>query len=233
MLPIAIPAPIFRTVGGAIDHDLNAHYARRLGSTWVRHAVVAGPMGLGEACTPEQRAELVELWMRHVEPARLLVACWTPAEIRTVTDSGIRALAMLAIDTDDELLAALGGLPPLAVAYTNPRYGGSLITPELLAANADRPDMPAALKFSKVTISELANIRQVVGPGVTIIHGSSRRIADSLAAGSRHRCVVPVGCAAQAVARVTVASVQRAADTIQSMLDREPDYWARDNLSRT
>lgn len=183
MLPIAIPAPIFRTVGGAIDHDLNAHYARRLGSTWVRHAVVAGPMGLGEACTPEQRAELVELWMRHVEPARLLVACWTPAEIRTVTDSGIRALAMLAIDTDDELLAALGGLPPLAVAYTNPRYGGSLITPELLAANADRPDMPAALKFSKVTISELANIRQVVGPGVTIIHGSSRRIADSLAAG--------------------------------------------------
>jgi dihydrodipicolinate synthase/N-acetylneuraminate lyase len=242
VLQIAVPAPIFRDTDGGIDHDLNARYAKRLGSTWMPHFVIAGPMGLGEACTSEQRAELVQLWTRHVEPERLIVACWTADETRMVTAHGVRALAMLAEDTDDDLLTALRALPPSAVAYTNPRYGRSLITPALLAANRDRTGLPHALKFSKVTIDELAEVRQLVGPDVAIIHGSSRRIADSLAAGVDIVVSAPLAALPDQWPAPTVASVQRAVDELQSILDRLADHWARvaeiddrarDRLSRT
>jgi dihydrodipicolinate synthase/N-acetylneuraminate lyase len=227
MLPLAVPAPIFRDAGGMIDRPLNARYARRLAGTWVEHIVLAGPMGNGEACTSGQRAELLDIWTTHVDPSRLIVTCWTAEEIGLISARGIRPLAILALDTDEKLLAELGALPRTAIAYTNPRYSRSLITPALLATASGRAGLPGGLKFSKVGIDDLARVRRVVGPDVIVIHGSSRCIADSFAAGVTIVVSSPLGALPSQWPAPTVDAVQHAVDGLQLVLDQQNDHLGR------
>src|SRR5204863_6230336 len=123
-----------------------------------------------------ERALLLDLWLDHLDKARVIATCWQPDEVGTILDRGVCPLVMLQASDARELRRQLASLPGEAIAYANPRYSRALLTPEHAAAG----DLPHGIKLSKVNFAQIQQIRAVGGAGLTIIHGSSRNIRGSL-----------------------------------------------------
>jgi len=225
--PIALPAPIFRRADGQLDQTTNARYAEHVAGTWIEHVVVAGPMAAGEFCTADQRAAVMDLWAEHHPPEHLIIACWERHEVDRALGRGMRALVMMHCGTDDNLFNALAALPTEAIAYTNPRYSRAVLTPAVISEARRRGGLPSAVKFSKVTLAELARVRTVGGTELQIIHGSSRNIAGSLAAGVNIVVSAPLAALPQRWPTPTLDAVQHTADQLQQTLDAQPDHQGR------
>jgi dihydrodipicolinate synthase/N-acetylneuraminate lyase len=213
-----------------LDQTVNARYAEYVAGTWVEHVVVAGPVGAGEFCTAGQRATVVDLWARHHPPEHLIVACWERHEVDRALDKGMRALVMMRCETDGELLDTLAELPAKVIAYTNPRYSRAVLDPAAIGAARSRGVLPSAVKLSKVSLAELAQVRAVGGTDLRIIHGSSRDIADSLAAGVNIVVSSPLAALPRPWPTPTLDAVQRAANQLQRMLDAQTNHGGRVGL---
>lgn len=226
--PIALPAPILRRADGRrLDLATNARYAERVAGTWVKHVVVAGPMGAGEFCTADQRAAVVDLWAQHHPPDHLIVACWERHEVDWALGRGMGALAMMRCETNGDLFSTLAELPTEAIAYTNPRYSRAVLTPAVIGEARRRGALPSAVKFSKVTLAELAHARAYGGRELQIIHGSSRNIAGSLAAGVNIVVSSPLAALPKRWPAPTLDAVQRTADQLQGTLDAQANHQGR------
>lgn len=225
--PIALPAPIFRRADGELDQAANARYSEHVAGTWITNVVVAGPMGTGETCTADQRAAVVDLWARHHPPEHLIVACWDHHELDRTLRRGMRTLVMLRCDTEDDLFRELADLPTGAIAYTNPRYSRAVLTAAVIRAARGHGGMPSAVKFSKVTLDELAEVRAAGGSGLHLIHGSSRHIAGSLAAGVNLVVSSPLAALPQPWPGPTLDATQQSADQLQRVLDAQGEHAAR------
>lgn len=225
--PVALPAPIFHRADGELDHALNARYAEHVAGTWVEHVVVAGPMSTGESCTADQRAELADSWMRHHPPDRLIVACWERHEVDRVIRWGMRPLVILRAENNDALLTALAELPRGAIAYANPRYSRAVITAAVTDQVRRRGVLPTAVKLSKVSLAELAEVRTAGGRDLQIIHGSSRNIDGSLTAGADLVVSSPLAGLPHPWPAPTLDAVQHTADEFQKTLDAQRDHSAR------
>ena len=226
-IDVTLPAPIFRCADGGLDMAVTARYAEYVAGTWVERVVVAGPVGAGEFCTGDQRAAVVALWARHRPPEHLIVACWERHEVDRALERGMRALVMLRCETDDALFNALAALPAGAIAYTNPRYSRAVLTATVIDEARRRGVLPAAVKLSKVSLAELAEVRAVGGTDLEIVHGSSRDLAGSLAAGVNVVVSSPLAALPQPWPARTLDAVQHAADQVQRILDRQVDHRGR------
>lgn len=225
--PIALPAPIFRRADGDLDEAANARYAAHIAGTWVEHVVLAGPMGAGEFCTADQRAAVVDLWAQHHPPEHLIVACWELHEVERALRRGMRALVMMRCDSEHDLFGTLAELPNEAIAYTNPRYSRAVLSPAVIGTARGRDELPSAVKFSKVSLAELAQVRTVGGTDLQIMHGSSRNIAGSLAAGVNIVVSSPLAALPREWPAPTLGAAQHAADQFQKMLDAQHNHAAR------
>ncbi len=218
-LSIAVPAPTFRSADGRLDRAATHHYAGRLASTWVNHVVVAGPMGRGEACTPAERAEILDLWLGHFRPHQVISACWCHEDVQVAKERGVRPLVMLQADTGSRLLDLLASVPSEGIAYANPRYSSAVFTAERLREANDRKLLPHALKLSKVSLTELRDATKAVGTGTHVLHGSSRNIASSLEAGAAMVVAAPLAALPAPWPASTISAVQASVDSEQSLLD--------------
>lgn len=226
MPPLAVPAPSFRREDGHLDMLTTQRYAEILASTWVRHVVVAGPMGLGERCTAAERAQLVRLWADVLGPHTVIAACWAQNETEAAHEMGVRALVMLCADDVPDLLRQLVKLPAGAIAYTNPRYSKAVLTGDIVATALERGRLDA-VKLSKATLGDLRDVRSAAGPDLHLMHGSSRNIAGSVAAGADVVVSTPLSTLPTPWPTPTIADVQRTADTVQRQLDTLGDHYDR------
>lgn len=226
-LPVAIPVPTFRHHDGTLDELAIKQYARHLATTEIDHVIVAGPMGLGETCTPEERTRLLDLWVTHFDRELVVSACWQANDVQEALQRGVRPLVMLQADTDADLLSSLGKVPAGGIAYANPRYSKAVLTPELLTAARGQGVLPSAVKLSKVTGGEIAEMRAAAGRELQIIHGSSRDVAGSLAAGADAVVAPPLAALPLPWPEPTSEALQRAVDATQRLLDTCADHRAR------
>lgn len=219
--PIVLPAPTFRSHSGHLDHATTDRYAARLADTWIAHVIVSGPMGRGEHCTPAERASLLDAWLRHATPERLIATCWTPDDVQIAQSRRVRPLVMLRGRTEDELVDQLDAAPTHSWVYANPRYSGALLTPEQVSAAA-----VSGVKLSKVTLSDLATMR-IANPDAVIVHGSSRTIAASLTAGADLVTAAPLAALPSPWPTPGLAAIQATVDSTQRLLNELPTHHAR------
>jgi hypothetical protein len=92
-------------------------------------------------------------------------------------------------------------------------------------------DAPAALPTGAIAYTnpryKLAQIRAVGGTELQIIHGSSRNIAGSLAAGVNIVVSSPLAALPQPWPTPTLDAVQHIADQLQRTLDAQADHQGR------
>ncbi|MGW1681655.1 hypothetical protein [Saccharopolyspora sp. NPDC002376] len=227
MLPVALPAPTFRLQSGVLDRNATEQYAVLVGSTWIRQVIIAGPMGFGERATQAERLQLLDLWADNVDRSGLVSACWNPEDTSAALRRGIRPLVMLRASTADELLTQMATLPRNAIAYANPRYSRVVLTAELAAKARRRGVMPTAVKLSKVTAAQIAQIRAEAGPELEIIHGSSRDITGSITAGANSVVAPPLASLPDPWPQPSGSDVQRCVDRIQLELDTRASHVER------
>jgi hypothetical protein len=178
-------------------------------------------MGAGETCTDEQRAAVVDLWARHYPPEHLIVACWDRHQLDRTLRRGMRALVLLRCDTDNDLFRELAKLPTEAIAYTNARYSKAVLTAAVIGKAREQAGMPSAVKLSKVSFAELANVRAAGGASLYVLHGSSRNIAGSFAAGVNLVVSSPLAALPQPWPAPTLLATQHAPDQVQRVLDAQ------------
>lgn len=219
--PIVVPAPTFRHPGGELDHDTTSRYAHKLAASWAPHIIVSGPMGRGEHATVGERGVILDLWLQHIEPNRLVATCWTAYDVRVAQLRQVRPLVMLAADTATGLADQLDHSPADGWVYANPRYSRALLTAELVAAAG-----ASGVKLSKVDYTELRTMR-TANQQITIVHGSSRNIAASLTAGADLVTASPLAALPSDFPAPDLGVIQRRADTIQQSLDELLTHHAR------
>lgn len=219
--PIVVPAPTFRLPDAAIDRDTTNRYARRIADTWARHIIVSGPMGWGECSTPGERAAILDLWLQHVEPARLIAACWDTEDVRIAQRQQVQPLVMLQAADEEDLSAQLGDAPSNSWMYANPRYSHALLTPELVAATP-----VDGVKLSKVTLTDIAATR-AANPNTVIVHGSSRAIVASIEAGASLVTAAPLATLPDPWPAPDLDVIQTSANSIQQYLDELPTHHTR------
>lgn len=224
--PIVIPAPTFRDGAGTLDRTLVRRYARHLASTWVQYIIASGSTGLGECATQAERALLLDLWLEHVTPARLIAGCWAPADTAFAVRRGVRPLLILCADSERELIKQLAAVPESGLAYVNPRYSSVRLESRFVSRSVSN-FQGSGLKVSKITFDTLREIRAVVGRRVQLIHGSSRDIARSLAVGADLVTASPLAAIPSELPCPSIEDIQCRVDALQVDLDTQADHRAR------
>jgi dihydrodipicolinate synthase/N-acetylneuraminate lyase len=218
---LVLPAPTFWAVDGAINEDSTIGYARLIIDSWIPRVLLSGPMGYGEYATTADRTSTLDLWLRISSSDRLLAACWTNEDIAAAQVRDVQPLVMIQARTSEQLRGQLQGIPKGAWVYANPRYSAEGITPALVAEY----DI-GGVKLSKVGFDELQVMREI-NPATVIIHGSSRNIAESFAAGANLVTTPPLAAVPARLPLADLATVQYRVDEIQRRLDVLPNHHAR------
>lgn len=218
--PVVVPAPTFQTEIGTLDSATNARYASAFAESWIPYVLVNGPMGQGEFLDSAQRSTNLDVWLRYVSPDRVIVACWTPEDLRAARRQDAQPLVVLR-DEAGGLAGQLNGLPPEVWVYANPRYSSCAVTPEQAAEQ-----QLAGVKLSKVSLDDLQAMRNA-NPGAVVLHGSSRNIQGSLDAGANLVTAPPLAATSGILPEPTVRAVQQRVDGLQQELDALPDHYAR------
>src|SRR5699024_10805393 len=178
LAPLVVPVPTFRTEHEILDLDTTARYADLLSHQRFGYVLLNGPMGRGETSSEKDRSANIAVWQRYVPSHRIIAACWTATDITAAQEAGAQPLVMLQASTSTELERQLAVRAPGVWMYANPRYSSALITPDM----AFRYRI-AGVKLSKVDAPDLQRMRST-NPHATIVHGSSRAMHASFAAGA-------------------------------------------------
>lgn len=218
--PIIIPAATLRRTDGSLDLDGTARYAQRFASTWAPRAIIAGPMGRGSECTPDERSALLDRWCEHAATERLVLACWEREDLDRAEQCAVQPLVMLRAYSRDQLIDQINAAPPGAWLYANPRFSPISIFPERL------PSTVAGVKMSKTSSAEIRRMRQT-HPGITIVHGSSRDIRSSLEAGADWVTAAPLATLPDPFPTPDLAELQGWIDRVQQQLDEQADHGER------
>lgn len=216
-----VPVPSFRTLSGGLDLASTTRYALSLADTWTYWVLVSGPMGLGEGASHQERTANLDAWLKIWPPEQLIAACWTKEDLDIAQARNVQPLVMVQARSVAELDSQLAQAPANAWVYANPRYSRVPISPARLR-DAD----VTGVKMSKVTTTELAAMR-AQNPAITIVHGSSRAISESLDAGADLVTAAPLSTLPLPWPAANIRATQTCVNGIQHELDQLPTHRAR------
>lgn len=225
---IVVPALALRQANGDIDVTATRTYAERAAATWVDYFIISGSTTRGQDLTPEQRADLLDLWLDVTDRHRLLACCWTLDDLKHAAARDIAPMAtMRQLDGHANALAFLRQLPQGAYIYSHPMFGGTVFDAELAAAARNADVLPAGGKIAKISPSDVAAISEATGANFKLWDGSSRRIQASLDAGAAGVVATPLCPFNPALPVKDPALLQAAIGPVQTALDALPDRASR------
>jgi dihydrodipicolinate synthase/N-acetylneuraminate lyase len=225
---IVVPALALRQANGDIDVPATRRYGERAAATWVDYFIISGSTTRGQDLSPEQRADLLDLWLDVADGQRLLACCWTPDDIKNAKARGIAPMVtMRQLDRHANALAFLRQLPRDAYIYSHPLFGGAVFNADLATAARDADVLPAGGKIAKISTADVAAISEAAGPQFRLWDGSSRRIQASLEAGVAGVVATPLCAFDTELPAKEPTLVQAAVDPVQAALDEVPDRASR------
>jgi hypothetical protein len=120
---ILVPVLTLRDTLGRIDAGANHAYAQKAAETWLDGFIINGTIGGGETNTPDERQQLLQIWLDHLAPARVYGCSWEPADQARIVDTPARLMALMrGLNDDTQAVRFLSGLPAGAYVYSHPRY---------------------------------------------------------------------------------------------------------------
>lgn len=227
---IVVPALTIRTSEGGIDEQGTAQYARRAASTWVDRFILSGTTARGYSMTEQERLCVLRVWLDHTEVARVLACCWSRADVDNAAAQGATPIvAMPHLHSDDATLRFLASLPAGSFIYSHPGNSPTVFDAQLCSKARSSDCLPVGAKLSKVSRSEIAAVRAHAGSSFILWDGSSRDIADSIAAGATGVVTTPLSPITQPFPPRDLTQLQHALDEMQAHLDQLPSREARSN----
>lgn len=225
---VVVPALTLRDERMRIDVQGIRRYAARAVATWVDRFILSGTTAGGSEMEPEERAAVVDLWLEHAAPTRLLACCWTDADVAHAEARGVAPLVVMQqIDSRAAAEAFLQSLPAGAFVYSHPAHSATVLDPELCAEAVRSGNLPVGAKLAKVSGSDIAAVRASAGPAFELWDASSRNIAASAEAGASGVVATPLGPIASPFPSRQLDAVQQAIDHVQADLDGLPSRSAR------
>jgi dihydrodipicolinate synthase/N-acetylneuraminate lyase len=227
---IVVPALTIRTPEGSLDRQGTAQYARRAAKTWVDHFILSGTTARGYSLTEQERLCVLRVWLDHTDPARVLSCCWSRADVDNAIAQRVTPLVVIPhLSNDDAALHFLASLPAGSFIYSHPGNSPTVFDAQLCSKARSSDCLPVGAKLSKVSCREITAVRAQVGPSFILWDGSSRDIAESIAAGATGVVATPLSPFAQPFPPRNLAQLQSVLDEVQAHLDRLPSREARSN----
>lgn len=236
MIPgdIIIPALTFRTAGGELDEDTTSRYADTAAGTWLDYFILSGTTTEGDTFTVQERAQVLDIWLKTTDPARLVACCWERADVDAALERGIRPMAVMrGLRDEDEAIAFFRTLPAGAFVYSHPMHTSVVLSADLVSLARHRGCLPMGAKISKIPVEEIPLVRAASAYSFTVWDGSCRHMRESYAAGAT--AVVATALAAVPVPfpRRDLAILQSIVDHWQIKLDRVPGQQERASWLRS
>lgn len=227
-LHVVVPALSLRTAEDGLHLDATRRYAERAVQTWIDTFMLSGSTTRGDLLTVAERAAILDLWLHLAHPSRLLASCWCPQDLEEAEHRGIRPIVVMRdLQNQDQALALLGGLPAGACVYSHPMYTPTVLDADLAAAARHRGTLPAGAKIAKISVEQIAALREAAGPTFSLWDGSSRHIRTSIEAGASGVVATPMTVLPTPFPTRSVEAIQATVDRIQAQLDRLPSRKER------
>lgn len=225
---IVVPALALRGPTGGIDFTATRQYAERAAETWVDYLILSGSTTRGQDLTPQQRDQILELWLHVATPQRLLACCWEPQDFDNAAARGVAPMAIMrGLNGIEAALAFLRALPTGAYIYSHPMFGGAVFDAELAAAAKTEGSLPVGAKVAKIMTTAIPEVRAAAGDSFKLWDGSSRRIQASLDAGAAGVVATPLSSFDAPLPAKEPRLIQAALDPVQAALDALPDRASR------
>jgi dihydrodipicolinate synthase/N-acetylneuraminate lyase len=227
---IVVPALTIRTPEGSLDRQGTAHYAKRAARTWVDRFILSGTTARGYSLTEQERLCVLRVWLDHTDPARVLSCCWSRADVDNAIAQRVTPLVVIPhLHNEDAALHFLASLPAGSFIYSHPGNSPTVFDAQLCSKARSSDCLPVGAKLSKVLCREIAAIRAQAGSSFILWDGSSRDIAESVAAGATGVVATPLSPFVQPFPSRDLAQLQPALNEVQAHLDRLPSRDARSN----
>jgi dihydrodipicolinate synthase/N-acetylneuraminate lyase len=219
-----IVVPVLTAVhDNTIRRDLLDPYAARAAASWVDAYLLSGSTTRGDLLTTGQRADLIDLWLRHLPPQRLIACCWHLEDITEATARGVAAMMVMRNLSDRHAaLEFLATLPVGTYIYSHPMYTPAVFDVALAADAAAAGVLPAGGKIAKTGLEDVAKVHAVTGPDFALWDGSSRHMAASVRAGAAGIIATPLCPLPSPFPSADLHVLQPAIDTMQAALDALP-----------
>ena len=225
---VVVPALLLPTSSGSPDFAATRRYARTVAASWVDYILVSGSTAQGHLLSVTERAQVLDLWLDVIDPARLFACCWTPADITHAQDRGVAIIApMQEPDDRQRALGFLSALPRGSFVYSHPVFSGATFDATLAAAARAKGVLPAGGKLAKVSTSTVRAIRDATGQAFTLWDGSSRHIGLSLGAGASGIVATSLSAFDRPLPRKEARPLQVTIDQLQGRLDALSDRTTR------
>jgi hypothetical protein len=208
---------------GAIERDDVRAYAARAATTWVDAFLLSGSTTRGDLLSVTDRAAVIDLWLEHLPPRRLLACCWEPADVDEAASRGVPVMAVMrGLQNSDAALRFLASLPAGAYVYSHPMYSPIVFDAQLAQAATAHGVLPAGGKLAKIGLSEVTELRAAAGPDFALWDGRCRHIGASLAAGASGVIITPLSHLPHPFPPRDLPELQAAVDAYQAALDALP-----------
>ena len=215
--------PVLTPARDALERDTVRAYAVRAAATWVDVFLLAGSTTRGDLLSVMDRAALIDLWLEHLPPHRLLACCWEPADVDEALSRGVPVMAVMrGLPDRDAALKFLSSLPSGAYVYSHPMYSPIVFDAQLAQAATADGVLPAGGKLAKIGLSEVTALRAATGPAFALWDGRCRHIGASMAAGASGVIVTPLSHLPQPFPPRELPELQVAVDAYQAALDALP-----------
>jgi dihydrodipicolinate synthase/N-acetylneuraminate lyase len=231
MPDVVVPALNFVDAAGRLDRDAIGRYADRAAATWVTAFLLSGSTTRGDLLTVAQRGEVIDLWLDVAPALRLIACCWQADDIAQADARGVASM-MVMRDRPDQgsALRFLAGLPRHTHVYSHPMYSPTVLDADLAAAAAAAGVLPPGGKIAKISLDGIATLRAAAGGDFALWDGSSRHIADSMAAGASGVIATPLSAFPPSFPPREIAALQHAINATQHALDALPTRAQRSEL---
>jgi dihydrodipicolinate synthase/N-acetylneuraminate lyase len=225
---IVVPTLTLLDSSGSPDVRANRAYAARACRTWVDRFLICGSTSRGDTLTHKQRTDLVDLWLDTAGADRIVACCWQPEDVSVAVARSVSPMVVMrGHATATDALAMVASLPTGALIYSHPMFGSVVFDSDFANRARAVGELPAGGKIAKVSVDELRRLRHVVGQDFALWDGSSRHIAQSMAAGASGVVATPLCIFPDPFPSRAVNILQRAVTEIQDRLDLLPTREAR------
>ncbi|MEU4243122.1 hypothetical protein [Actinoplanes sp. NPDC026619] len=195
-------------------------YAARAARTWVDAWLLSGSTTRGDLLTTLQRGQVIDMWLSHLPADRLIACCWSLDDVAQAAARGVAPMMVLRdLPDPDAALALLAELPQGALIYSHPMYTATTFDADLAAVAAAAGVLPVGGKIAKVSPAKIAAITAATGAGFAFWDGSTRHIADSVAAGAAGVIATPLSWLPDPFPARQNSELQLAFDETQAALD--------------
>jgi dihydrodipicolinate synthase/N-acetylneuraminate lyase len=220
LLEVMVPVLTLRQADGSLDLDLTHRYAQRAKLTLARCFLISGTVGRGEQSSPNERSQLLSIWLQVVGTERLVSCCWQPGDIQVAINHGIQPMIVIRDQGNlQQLLATLSTIPRESLVYSHPRYSSTTFDISAAAAARRAGVLPRGAKVSKVSVDTVASLRSVTGVAFDLWHGSSRNVAMSLGHGASGVVSAPLSTLPAELGVFDLLNLQKVIDRNQRLLD--------------